>query len=137
MKARALATRSEEKRNDNKREELKDKIANEEESMSSIQKDRETIQEEIAANKEQYRKNADDLERLEFKRIALLDKEADALNALVDLERSMALNSARVKEIEVERGFLQAQLLDLKDKGRLLEGERGKRKEAFKQSRFI
>ena len=36
MKARALATRSEEKRNDNKREELKDKIANEEESMSSI-----------------------------------------------------------------------------------------------------
>lgn len=54
------------------------------------------------------------------------------MNALVDLERSMALNSARVKEIEVERGFLQAQLLDMKDKGRMLESERGKRREAFK-----
>lgn len=55
---------------------------------------------------EEYRINAEELEALELKRVALLEKEADALNALVDLERSMTLNSARVKEIEVERGFL-------------------------------
>ncbi len=47
------------------------------------------------------------------------------------------LNAARVKEIEVERSFLQAQMQDLKERGRRLEMERMKRKEAFKVSRFL
>lgn len=58
MKAREMA-RGEEKRNDNKREELKDKIAVEEESMAQLQKEREDVKLRLNSNGEEYRRNAD------------------------------------------------------------------------------
>lgn len=68
---------------------------------------------------------------MEGRREELLRKERDVLDALVDVERSMALNRGRERAIEVERGFLVAQVGDLKERGRRLTGERGVRREKF------